>query len=498
MLTELREFDTDGGPLTELHYQTGDNGLQRVTALHAQELSNLVPDRARLQVLFGYAGAAVRGEYPGSRLQRMRQLLLRTRLQQPGWSLELMYLHNQRRLGAHSGVQGSAAIRYNRLIATVLGREAQRRDVRNDWVVTAKAHMIPGLRVPLVATMSASNQTLRYRRDQQHSVEAVVWRGGGYLYQDIEAGLHRLRILLEGWVDTASSAAARVQGKRRSELQFTGHDVLRWEHLEIHGSAGLHYQAHVWGGRGSLGVRFKWSDGHLFAEVSRNSARFARIQLDGWEDYVKTISGVPGVFNKVHVGAHQTWGVLDVAPFVFFNRESEVADYIELKPDSIAVERGSGQTAGAGLRIGFRLNAQRGFYAEASPWIMHTSSTISERVEALPNWAGSARVGLRYVLFTGDLDLNLSVRGRWWGRMYSRVLHAPTGLLVLTSPERPYVPSSGTIDINIEGRVRTATLFVAFENVLSGTTLLLGNEIIPAYPLPSQKFRFGVYWPIIN
>ncbi len=49
-----------------------------------------------------------------------------------------------------------------------------------------------------------------------------------------------------------------------------------------------------------------------------------------------------------------------------------------------------------------------------------------------------------------------------------------------------------------EARVRDATLFFVYENALSGTALMTGNLIVPVYPLPAQRFRFGVFWPIFG
>ena len=89
--------------------------------------------------------------------------------------------------------------------------------------------------------------------------------------------------------------------------------------------------------------------------------------------------------------------------------------------------------------------------------------------------------------------------------MASRTLHTPTGLLVLTRdqdmglyPPGGRLPASVVVDFVAEGAVRTAVLFVAYENVASGTPLLSGNQTIPIYPLPAARLRFGVYWPISN
>ncbi|MGB1375930.1 MAG: hypothetical protein ACPG8N_09435 [Rhodothermales bacterium] len=112
-------------------------------------------------------------------------------------------------------------------------------------------------------------------------------------------------------------------------------------------------------------------------------------------------------------------------------------------------------------------------------------------------WA-SARLGWKALLFQGDLDLDLFVRGRAWESMHGLRLHTPTGLLVLPKDASTPASESAVVDIGAEGDVRGATFFFAYENMFSGTTLLIGNLLVPDYPLPRQRIRFGVYWPIAN
>jgi hypothetical protein len=52
------------------------------------------------------------------------------------------------------------------------------------------------------------------------------------------------------------------------------------------------------------------------------------------------------------------------------------------------------------------------------------------------------------------------------------------------------------LDVALKAGIRDATLFLTFENVLSGTSLQPGVLVVPVYPLPEQRFRFGVFWPI--
>lgn len=125
-----------------------------------------------------------------------------------------------------------------------------------------------------------------------------------------------------------------------------------------------------------------------------------------------------------------------------------------------------------------------------------TDTTLWER--SLPERWASGRLGWKALLFQKDLDLDLFIRGRVWESMNGLRLHTPTGLLVLPEDLSAPVDGNWLMDVGAEGDVRGATLFVAYENVFSGTNWQIGNLLVPDYPLPRQRVRFGVYWPIMN
>ena len=156
---------------------------------------------------------------------------------------------------------------------------------------------------------------------------------------------------------------------------------------------------------------------------------------------------------------------------------------------------------GISAEFGFRRKAQRGFYLTASSTQFQFNSALSSSVyeslsQSLPEVLIQGRSGLRYRIFQGDLDFDLYTRGRLWSSFLGRTLHPQTGLLVLRDITSRPIDSSATIDVVLEAKVRTATFFIGFENLLSGTTVIIGNMLVPDYPLPQRRFRFGVYWPI--
>ncbi len=105
---------------------------------------------------------------------------------------------------------------------------------------------------------------------------------------------------------------------------------------------------------------------------------------------------------------------------------------------------------------------------------------------------------MRYLIFQRDLDLDISIRGRFWSEFAGRAFHPQSGLLVVPVEGARPVESSATLDLVVTGGVRTATLFLAYENFLSGTSFLPGNLLVPVYPLAEKRIRFGVFWPIQN
>jgi hypothetical protein len=160
------------------------------------------------------------------------------------------------------------------------------------------------------------------------------------------------------------------------------------------------------------------------------------------------------------------------------------------------------RVATAGLDLGFRRHANRGFYLTAQPTLFgmleNDTDAQSRYGASLPDFHASARFGARYLIFQGDLDLDISVRGRFWSEFKGRSFHTQTGMLAIPTVVPRTVESSATLDLIIEGGIRAATLFLAYENFLAGSAALPGNLIVPVYPLADKRLRFGVFWPIGN
>lgn len=480
--TELRTIDTSR-PHTQLHYQAGDHKLQRVTALHAQQRNRLFDQPGRLQGLFAYGGASDAGDYPGSRLQRQRQLLLRTRYQRTAWSLELLYLHNQRRLGAHSGVLGAEDTRYNRLIAGVIGERQTRRTVRNDVLATLKTQV-------LTASMYLTTQSGRYA-----GVGASARRFGGSLLRDFKFDRNRLRVRMDAYTQRIPKGSALPEGHQASLVEIQLGDSLQLQSSYLFAQAGLRNQTGDWSPRGRLqwGASISVFDPYVEISYSAGSA-----VVPGWGDYLINKGTGAGRVLQAHTGIGLRMGRLTLMPYGFVSDARDVPDYREITVDSVQLAQDTYTALGAGIRLYLAAEPDRGVYAAVNSGVTEMGRTSDNAKRILPQWALSGRLGFRTVLFTGDLRLDVSVRGRSWSAMTSRTLHAPTGLLVIPSGERSPVSASYTLDLVVEGGIRTATVYILYENMTSGTGLMTGNELVADYPLPAGQLRFGVYWPITN
>jgi len=510
----LRPFDAPQ-PLTELTYRTSNTGLQSVMGVHAQQrLRSLFGKPGVVSALFGYGGHAADGEYPGSRLRRMRQVWGRLRYTQARWSLEVNNLHNRRYVGAHGGVQPQPGLPfesiYTRIGADVRNPNARRQTIRNDLALTARARLWSSAE-PLTASAYWTAQTFRYINSNQDSLDAKTNRFGGRVQQDLRHGPHAIRLLVEGWTDrlrhSRQSALPDSLGLSRSQLHAIVRDAFRSGTFDATLEGGLHITdaATVPGGS----VRLGWQPGavRLFGEASVAGQPVSWIEEHGFGRFLTGADDIPnGRVVQGRIGFAARLGPVDVTGFGFAHEVTQPLDLYETSvTDSVAVRvaRSPFRRAGVGGDIGWRRDAQRGFYLTAQPTLVQflndTDSPEHFRVRAsLPRFFAHGQFGARYQLFNGDLDLDIALQGRFWTEFRSRLLHPPTGLLIVPPADARVFGPSGVLDVVIKGGIRTATVFVAFDNVLSGTQVQVGTLIVPTYPLPERRFRFGIYWPIQN
>ena len=501
-------------PLTELHYRRDNTSVQSIAAVHAQQ--RYITPRGRpslLQIVGGYYGRAGDNEYPNSDLRRERRLLGRLHLRGEEWSATLRNLHSRRKIGAHGGVQPQGTFFetiYNRPIANVRLNDARRQTIRNDLGLTVRAPLVPGADAPAVLSANWTAQTFRYY--DPDTLLAKTNRFSGYLRQEFTLGPQTLRAEVAATLDRLRTTNAWSGHAMRQRLHATLRDSIGWGATSAVLNGGLHVSDAQQYPSASVHVNHQWGWLRAFANGQLAGQPVSWIETAGFGDTVVPLDTVPtGRILYARAGLDADLGAFDVRLTGFAHTTHRPIDlYATATPDVLTVQASDApfRRAGATLAVGWRRDAPAGLYASAQgtglQFLNAGAGTAHARVaETLPQVFGHGRLGARFVAFEGDLDADLYVQGRGWTAMRSRQFHPPTGLLAVPPADAPVIENaprsfgpSGTLDVALEAGIRDATLFLTFENVLSGTSLQPGVLVVPVYPLPEQRFRFGVFWPI--
>ncbi|MEP0547377.1 MAG: hypothetical protein ABJF88_10635 [Rhodothermales bacterium] len=501
-------------PVTELRYRTGGDGLQFISATHAQTrrpgwVRRLGGDRARLQALFHVSGRESDRDFAGFDGNGW-QALGRIGIALPAFSFEVTERHGRDRVGAPGGTAptgGDFDTALDPDLATVLDPSAERETIRNDLAATLR---LPLLADPLTATAFWTAETFRYI-DPTSPTDTLETRGdrtGLRVVQPLRIGLHRLRVQAEGWVEEVDPGAAFTDESAQSTLHLTVQDSLAVAGFDLDAEAGLHTGAEA--SFPSLGLRVERAGGaaRAFASARYGGATVGRIERVGFGDVVRAAG--TGGDERTWIAAAGFDAVLGAFDLGF---EAELVQRTDprlllAEGDTAAVfvtAPGTFRRATATLRFGWRDRAARGLYlraqASAQTALNEADSDLHRReAEVIPPLWGTARLGVRALdLFDGALDLDLALRGRGWTAFRGRRFHAPTALFALAELDDRPVDASGTLDVLAEAGIGggRATVFVAYENALA-TRAYAGAYVVPVYPLPGPRLRFGVFWLLPN
>ena len=509
--TRLRPYIASA-PLTELKYWKGAGGLESIDGVHVQNRRrSLFGEPGFLNLMGSYSGRGADGIYPGSRLRRGRQVQLRLRYAQVGWSVELLNVHTRRTIGAHGGVIPETArfeSIYSTVGAVVENPRATRRIMRNDLLATGQFALMSN---PLTATGYWTAETFRYR-DEIDTVGTTSDRLGIRVEQPLTSRPGGARsIEIEGWTEHVSPALRfDAAGFRRSELHASARDsvsLLGW-------GVQARLSAHAYDGSVHPGGRIDIARDAGAVALSAGGGVAGQpaspVEMMGFKALGAASTSRAGRLIDAFAGVAWRGGPFDVRLRVFASRSADPRDIYmttdyRADPDSATVLiAGSPMVrAGTTLDAGWRRDAERGLYAFLQPTISELlndgDSALHERTaRALPTYFGRGRIGVRALLFRGDLDLDVFVEAYAWSANAGRALHPETGLLAVPLVNSIEFAPSSIINLGAEAGVREATLFFIYQNAHAGTELMVGNLIVPIYPLPAQQFRFGVYWPIFD
>jgi hypothetical protein len=503
LISNTQTFD-EPRPITGLRYQSDDNGLQHTEVYHAQRrVIRIFGDETMVNLSAAYLGRGSTGEYPGSLLRRERGLYSRVRFARPGWSLAISNLHSRHRVGAHAGVQPQPPTFYPSIFvrqgAVVRNQGARRQTIRNEFDVTWRAHLFED---PFTATGYWTAESFRYYAFEEE-LPSRVHRIGVTLSQAL-AGT-RMPFQFHGWMDAIEDERAFIESRSRHGFESTLADSLSAGSLLVHGRAGFRASNSGRGALASMDAALPIGPARIEASLSSTPLDMPPFVEFGWQGVVGPIGASAGRASEARVTLSMAARPFDIALAAFTQQDRAVPIIsTDASRDTLIVHGGhTAHRAGATLNIGFRRLAQRGVYASGSvsmtTWLdAPTLAGVAPVESSFPRQHGEGRAGVRALLFLGDLDADLYVRGRVWSSMRGRVLHPRSGLLVIPPSESQVFASSGLLDVVLEAGVRTATITIALENVLSGTELQFGNLIVPDYPLPERRLRLSVFWPIFD
>lgn len=512
--THLRSY---GGvpPRTEATYWRDGEGLQSIDVVHAQQRRRSLRGRpGLLQALGAYGGRATNIPYPGSDLTRGRRSLLRVRYAQRAWSAELLYMSQRRRVGAHGGVvirPGDPNAIYQSDIAEVVLPEAERRIARNDLAGVVRVRWSSAGATS--AALHHSTETFRYH-DAIDTLGVRSIRAGAHIRQPLlRTARSRLALRVAAWSEHVSPRASfREIAQRRFALDVHVRDSLRLGRAGAEGAPPrwilvpeASWFFHRSGGpAGAVRLARRGTRTALRMSVSTAKPRVAVLYHTGFADLRGRSDAAPGRTVAVHIE-----GTVQAAPFVVaigaFGRQARdpVDLFVEGDGVVVATARSPLRQAAMYADIGWRRSARRGFYAMARPAFMYVAEPgdaplHARRADTLPRWFARARLGVRYMLFEGDLRFDLYAEGMAWSSFRSRSLHAPSGLLAVPEASSLLLGPSNTANIAAEVRIRAARLFFAYDHLPAGASLIPGTMLAPVYPLPAGRFRFGVHWPILG
>ncbi|HEX9660394.1 MAG TPA: putative porin, partial [Rhodothermales bacterium] len=504
-----RRFDVER-PHTELRYRVGAPGYQSISATHVQQRRvGLIGTPAVLQVLFRFASSGWDGGYPNS-FSDLTQVDGRVGLHTANWALRVIGFVTRRHGGAHGGV----AVRgndfdsiYTTFNAAVDQPSATFRMKRSDLRVAFDRVLSSNLK-PLSVQFSWVSHVRRYRN--QTATEALVHEYSVAAVQQLPAPLPSQYIaarLITRFDDVRSdSIFADRADLSRSSLEMLLESETRVGNFTVTGDAGLVQSDGHTIPELRAGVVTSWSGLDVSSELSVAGRVPSRLETAG-SDHVGTIpSGDlnPEMVERLAFALEKPFGTSRIRLEAFAVSTGDPFEIWSVAPDSFAVIQGSEGITRYGLdgRVGWREVAERGLYSDLQATFEAADAAdgdpfLTALDESVPSFRAGIRIGTRYLLFAGDLDLDLYVLGRYWSSFRSRVYDPVTGLLALGNGGTRTIGNSGTLDVRVAAGIRSATLFVGFENVLAGTSYP-GAVLVAPYPLTARAVRFGVFWPIDN
>ncbi len=497
-------------PVTELRYGGGQDGIQYVSATHAQTRRPPAFLRggsaeSRLTLTGHVASRAAAAPLAGGRLRHL-DALGRLLLTRPGAAVEAGVLHADRRVGARDGV---TAPTFDDLFdldaAAVVRPNATRRTLRTEAWARARLALAAD---PLEVGASYAVQRLVYTPGGADTTRVHGRRLAGFVRQPVGLGGHALGLRLDAIYEPAPDLGLGPlsEAGARTHLHAAVTDSLRLGPLAIAAAAGLNRV----GDEAWPSATLRAETGPLFAGVRYGGRARSRVEAAGLAGRIapdattageRTLAAEVGV--EVHAGpwrlAARAFGHVQTDLRVLV-AQGDSAFAFGTVPDAVR----QGGVAGA---LGWRETARRGLYLRAEgttrALLDPGTSEIHARLDAaLPRVWGTLRLGLRAEdVGDGVLDLDLAAVGAGWTAFRSRWTEPATGLLALPDPGSAFgieIPAQATLGLEATATFSAqASLFLRYDHAL-GERLTSGALVTQGEPLAPHVLRFGVFWALLN
>lgn len=515
-LSQQWRFFTPARPLTELRYRRGGAGLQAVEIVHTQGRPVAwLGAPARFAATFGYGGASNDNTYPSDALDLKRQVLLRIRYQQAGWALDITNYAVRHRLATHGGVEPVEPTRPTTVfvpgLATVQS-DGQRQTIRNDLSARLRWDRWTHLPATQLTAGWTSNTFDVSGFEEKRTLRSHVLNAT--LRQPLPGASAARQVVAYAEHQTAPVDTMATASPGLTAMHAGVRDSVRWGATTVAPAAYLHHHtSHGAYLSGRLRVARRVGPLQVTARLASTGRPSSRLETYGSAGLVAPLDAP--VLTRTHrgqVGMQTTWRTIDAEVTAFGHRTERAVALTRGSDPFEGTARAMRQpldVVGVSARMRWRYAATRGLYAVVQGTAMQVQPSARPLVQrydaSLPDAYGRGRLGARFVLFQ-DLDIDLYAEAYGWGTAFrSRWFHAPTGQLTLPSLESPATPNTpgvlqpdGVLNVHAEVNLRGAELMLSYENALGGTNVTAGTYVVPTYPLPNQRFRFSIHWPLFD
>lgn len=486
--SRFRSFTEKATP-TEMRYNTGGDGLQSASVLHAQNrVVQWFKRTARTQFLMGVASDKAENAFTNAKSVGSA-LLLRIRYERPNNAFEVRNLHTRRRGEAHAGILPSGSdfdTIYDTRIGLVRDAGRNRQTKWNDFAIVHRKKYVQRWTEPLSTTAFWQYEQFRsYTQTLADTQEVRLHRYGFRLEQPTSKG----RTWVTEWSALQIKPTTVIPATQwwwpevklgirdslsKGGFRLTWHSDIRWTNAGFLPNATFRMaKGRLWSSAGA-GLTSR----SPFASVGINHLLLATGGLAPHISFVWLQAGWKQV--RPH------WRV-EALGFMGYYGENTRLDS-DLRISFLAENR---QTLGGAFTLGWRERATQGWFGQMQAQVQTSTSN-----QAAPLLSGLVRYGLRFLGFEQDLIAKTYLQVRYYTAHEGLGWSNRLDLWGVVPEDYPTVPAAILVDVAAEAQVRAATLHLAAENLLAGFSFFPGTYRVPTFPLPARALRFSVFWPL--